>query len=140
MKKIALLSLSTLILAGCTIGGMSPQKAEKTAIDFIKILAPGAQITVKSMEKAAGGDFKITVDANGQEVISYLSPDGTTFYPQGLDIAKLTKQAAEFKKSQADAATTKPVEGENVTPVEEAAPKAEQAKEEATEDTETPAE
>ena len=123
MKKLALLSLSAVFLSGCVIGGISPEVAKKTSVDFIKVLAPGAEVNVKSVQKSAGGDYQITVEANGQEVISYLSPDGTIFYPQGLNIAELTKQAAEFKKQQTQAPVVdenaeKPAEGEAVIPVE----------------------
>ena len=100
MKKVLLILVSAIFLSGCVIGGISPQKAEDISAKFIEILAPGAGVQIKTVEKAAGGDFKIVVDANGQEVISYLSPDGTIFYPQGLNIAELTKQFEEFQKQQ----------------------------------------
>jgi len=117
MKKLALLSLSAIFLSGCVIGGISPEAAEKTSADFIKILAPGAEVSIQSAEKTAGGDFKIIVNANEQEVISYLSPDGTVFYPQGLNIAELTAKFEEFEKQQ-ESVGTPPAEGEVMIPVE----------------------
>jgi len=124
MKKLIVLSLSALFLSGCVIGGVSPQQAEEISAKFIEILAPGGQVKIKSVEKAAGGDYKITVEANGQEVISYLSPDGTIFYPQGLNIAELTKQFEEFQKQQAAAgqAVPSPEATAGEAPSEEVAP------------------
>ena len=108
MKKIALLSLSALFLAGCSLGGgITQPQAKEISAKFVKILAPGAKLEIKSVEKAVGGDFKVVVKAEGQEVTSYLSPDGTTFYPQGLNIAELTKKFEEFKKQQEAAKAVK---------------------------------
>jgi len=127
MKKLFLLSLSAIFLSGCVIGGVSPQKAEEISANFIKVLAPGADVKIKTIEKAAGGDFKITVEANGQEVISYLSPDGTVFYPQGLNIAELTKKFEDFQKAQA--AKTPAVEETPTAPTEESTPAANETQE-----------
>ncbi len=135
MKKLILLSLSAIFLSGCVIGGVSQQQAKEISAKFIEILAPGGQVNIKSVEKAAGGDYKITVEANGQEVISYLSPDGTIFYPQGLNIAELTKQFEEFQKQQAAAeqAVPSPEATAEETPSEEVAPAEENAEEATTE-------
>lgn len=138
MKKLLLLSLSAIFLTGCTMGGISIEQAQTVSDDFIKtVLAPGAEINVKSVEKV-GGDFKITVEAQGQEVVSYLSSDGTIFYPQGLNIAELKTQMAEAKKAQEAAPAVEGKEAEATTETEEAT--TEQIKEETPEDTKTPAE
>ncbi len=64
---------------------------------FIKDNAPqqGAGITVKSVVKEAGL-YKVTIDANKQEIITYITTDGSKFFtqpPTDLNAAKTDAQA-----------------------------------------------
>lgn len=95
MKKLIPLLLIPLVLAGCS-GGISNDAAKEKVENFINdTLMAGApiQATVTSVTKE-NGLFKIVVDAGGQTVDSYLTSDGSLFFPQAMNIAEIEAQAA----------------------------------------------
>ncbi len=128
-KQIIVAGLSLMALAGCSLNfgqnTVSLEEAKTISQDFIStVLAPQAKIEIKNIVKS-NGLFKITIDAQGQEVSSYLSPDGQIFYPQGLEIKVLKEKLAEFKAKQAEPEkqtentdTEKAVESEEKEPSE----------------------
>jgi len=74
--------------------------AKVKAITFINdnLMQPGSQVTLKDAVDE-GGLYKITVNMpTGQEVESYITKDGKTFFPQGMDIA----QYAQANQTQTD--------------------------------------
>jgi hypothetical protein len=98
MKKFTPLLLFPLLLAGCA-GSLSNDAAKEKVESFINdTLMAGApmQATVTDVAKE-NGLFKITVDAGGQTVDSYLTSDGKLFFPQAMDIAEIEEQAAAMK-------------------------------------------
>ncbi|MEI7962126.1 MAG: hypothetical protein WCI04_07360 [archaeon] len=53
----------------------------------------GAGISVKDVVKESGM-YKVTVDANKQEIISYVTADGSKFFPQVVDLNKKADASA----------------------------------------------
>jgi len=73
--------------------------------DFIKNNAPngGQGVAIKSVTKdAASGLYQVTISANKQDVITYITPDGTKLFLQTVD---LTAQKQAAPSSQAPATT-----------------------------------
>lgn len=62
----------------------------------------GGQATVKDATEE-GGLYKIMVNVNNQDVPTYVTKDGTKFFPQAIDFAEAQKQAEDAKKQQAEA-------------------------------------
>lgn len=112
MKKVIAVFLAgaAVLLTGCT--QMSEDAAKERALSFINtvLMAPGTSADIKEVV-AENGMFKITVDAAGKEIISYMSGDGAIFFPSVMEIDKMmaekeaasaTEQApvAEVSKSE----------------------------------------
>ena len=74
---------------------MSESEAKEVATEFINgtLMKGQATAEVTSVEKT-GGMFKLKVKVNGQEVDSYISADGKTFFPQVIDIETVKNAAA----------------------------------------------
>lgn len=74
-------------LTGATT--VSLQDAEKTAADFVNtnLLRPPFTAEVTSSADA-GSLYKVTLSVAGQTVDSYVTKDGTLFFPQGFDTTK----------------------------------------------------
>ncbi len=110
MKKILGLSfaMAAILLVGCTSGPtVSEDEAKELAANFINanLMQPGTTATVKSVE-ARGGMFKLTVEAGGQEIVSFMSGDGKNFFPSVMNMDEVAeKKAAE--PAAAAAETTK---------------------------------
>jgi len=125
MKKIV---ISTLLLALVVTGCSKVEKkkelnideAKAKAISFINdsLMQPGNTAEVKEIIEE-DGLFKLKVSANGQEIDSYLSKDGSKFFPQVMDVEEVTKQVEEAKKAQG---------GDAATQTASTAPKADKAK------------
>lgn len=106
MKKIV---ISTLLLALVVTGCSKVEKkkelnideAKAKALSFINDSLMQAGNTAEVKEIIEEGDlYKLKVSANGQEIDSYLSKDGTKFFPQVMDVEEVTKQVEEAKKAQ----------------------------------------
>jgi hypothetical protein len=121
MKKILFLSVAlTLLVTGCSMGNkvklLNKDEAKAKAIDFIdnNLVQAGSKVTVKDIIEE-DGLYKLTVVlSSGQEVTSYLSKDGSRFYPQSISIADVEKQklaqdqTANAKTDTATAANNNP--------------------------------
>jgi hypothetical protein len=109
MKKVFFLSIAlTLLVTGCSLGNkvksLNKDEAKAKAIDFIdnNLVQAGSKVTIKDIVEE-DGLYKLTVVlSSGQEVTSYLSKDGSRFYPQSINIADVEKQ----KQSQNQTATS----------------------------------
>ena len=84
---------AAVLLTGCT--QMSEDAAKDRALSFINtvLMAPGTSADIKEVV-AENGMFKITVDAAGKEIISYMSGDGEIFFPSVMEIDKMIEERA----------------------------------------------
>jgi hypothetical protein len=75
---------------------------------FIKENTPqgGAGITIKDITKEAGL-YKVTIEASTQEIIAYITTDGSKFFPQAIDLN--AKSDATAAANNAPAAPEKTV-------------------------------
>ena len=115
MKKIILLlAVFAFLAGGCSLSlsqakkpvVITPEEAKTKAVDFINtnLMQAGSQVTAKSVT-VENGLYKVAVVlSNGQEVDSYLTQDGTKFFPQAMDIAQYEAQA-KAADNQTPAAT-----------------------------------
>jgi len=107
-KKIIAISLILIALgagayfysSGGKIGSTSASQMEAIKIKaekFIneKLVSPGTSATIKSIVEESGL-YKISVSVGDQEIISYLSKDGRSFFPQviSIDASSQTSQAS----------------------------------------------
>jgi len=73
--------------------------------DFIKNNAPngGQGVAIKSVTKdAASGLYQVTITANKQDVVTYITPDGTKLFLQTVDLTA-QKQTADASQQSAPA-------------------------------------
>jgi glutaredoxin len=93
-----------LALTGCTLSGqktLSLDAAKAKAEKFINenLVQPGSNVTIKSITDE-GGLFKLVIGlSTGQEVTSYLTKDGSKFFPQVIDIAAIENHAANASQA-----------------------------------------
>lgn len=103
-KTIVLLLALSFILAGCgaknKVAIIKPEDAKTKMEKFINdnLVQPGTKATIKEITEE-NGLYKVKVDLEGKEIISYLSQDGNIFFPQYMDIAEVEKKAAESKNN-----------------------------------------
>lgn len=124
-KTIVLLIALSFILAGCAAKNkvtiIKPEDAKTKMEKFINdnLVQPGTKATIKEITEE-NGLFKVKVDLEGKEIISYLSQDGKIFFPQYMDIAEVEKKAAESKNNATttDANTSKEMVKNNKPVVE----------------------
>jgi hypothetical protein len=120
MKKIFFLgAIMVLALAGCAntskVKNLTLEEAKVKATKFIEenMVQPGTTISVKEM--IDDGDlYKIVINLpNGQDYTSYISKDGSKFFPQGVDLTAFAnekeKQTAQNTQSSDIPKTDKPV-------------------------------
>ncbi len=87
---------------------LTQAEAKTKVTDFINnnLMQEGMKAEISSVTKE-NGMFKVAVKigegAQQQEIISYLSVDGTKFFPNVMDIAETEQKIAEQKKAQAEA-------------------------------------
>lgn len=83
--------------------------AKKTATDFVKnnLVQPGTDAVVKDITKE-GDLYKITFTVGKQDIVTYMTADGTKFFPQVMDIAEVEKQSADQKAKDEEAAKDVP--------------------------------
>jgi hypothetical protein len=111
MKKVLFLSIAlTLLVTGCSMGNkvklLTKDQAKVKAVDFIdnNLVQAGSKVTVKDIIEE-DGLYKLTVVlSSGQEVTSYLSKDGSRFYPQSINITDVEKQKQAQDQAQNPAA------------------------------------
>ncbi|MDZ7611360.1 MAG: hypothetical protein U5L10_01220 [Candidatus Moranbacteria bacterium] len=85
---------------------LTPQQAEAKAKDFIEgnLVQEGTEVKVKGVAEE-NNLYKITIDLQGQELTSYLTKDGSNFFPQAMNIEEIKAQKdaqaqAEQEKSE----------------------------------------
>jgi len=103
MKKLFISSLLlALVVTGCSktpkVKNLTIEEAKAKALSFINdsLMQPGNKAEVKEIVEE-GGLYKLKVSANGQEIDSYLTKDGSKFFPQVMDVEAVTKQVADSK-------------------------------------------
>lgn len=117
MKKVIIASLTfVLLLTGCSLTKpkttheiIGTEEAKAKATEFINnnLMQKGSAVTVKEVIDD-GSLYKVVVAMpTGQEINSYMSRDGKTFFPQAMDIAEVKKQQ-ESENNQSDSADTAP--------------------------------
>jgi glutaredoxin len=114
MKKIIFLSLMlAIVVTGCSLSKaekpvvLTVEEAKTKVVDFINknLMQEGTQISVKEIVQE-NDLYKVVVNMpNGQEIVSYLTLDGTKFFPQVMDIAEIEK-ANSGNENKETAATT----------------------------------
>ncbi len=62
--------------------------AKKDVVDFVSgnLVQPGTKVDVKNVSKA-GSLYKVTITVGGQDIDTYITQDGKTFFPNAMDIA-----------------------------------------------------
>ncbi len=121
MKKAIILSLFVvLILTGCTSKSamtiLEPEEAKAKAEEFIKeeLEKVGAVDTVIEIKEITedSGNYKLAVSLDNkgqkQEVESYISKDGTKFFPQFYDLEK-AKEEGEVEGEESTPEPIKPM-------------------------------
>ncbi|PIR93269.1 hypothetical protein COT99_01700 [Candidatus Falkowbacteria bacterium CG10_big_fil_rev_8_21_14_0_10_43_10] len=124
MKKSIILGvLLIFVLAGCAltknneVAGvkiLNIEEASARAEKFINdnLMPAGQTATVKEVVEE-NGLYKVVVDAgNGQNIDSYMTKDGGTFFPQAMDTAKTTPDNSD-SANQPVAQEAAPIDGEN---------------------------
>jgi protein-disulfide isomerase len=105
MKKVIVASfMLAFLLSGCSLPFgkntakiITPEEAKAKTLDFVNknLVQPGNEVTVKEISEADGLYKTIITMKNGQEIISYISKDGSKFFPQVIDIAETEKKTAD---------------------------------------------
>jgi hypothetical protein len=124
MKKIMIVcAMMALVLTSCSLPSLGaktlkPDVAKAKAEKFINenLVQADSKVTVKDLVEE-GGLFKMKVTlANGQEIDSYMTKDGSKFFPQVMNISELEaanqgqkdKTAAEAEQPTATVKSDKP--------------------------------
>lgn len=85
--------------------GITQEEAKAKVAKFIEDNGGGAEVKDISEEN---GLYKITVNAGGRDMPTYVTKDGSKFFPQAIDFAEVEKQMAEAKKKQEEASKPAP--------------------------------
>jgi len=99
MKKIIFLSLILAVMAtgcvklgaGTTTKTLTLEEAKAKAVEFINtnLMQPGSSVSIKEASED-NGMYKLVINmSSGQEVTSYITKDGTKFFPQVMDVAEI---------------------------------------------------
>lgn len=103
MKKIIISTLLlALVVTGCSKvekkKNLTIEEAKAKALTFINdsLMQPGNSAEIKEIVEE-GDLYKLKVAANGQEIDSYLTKDGSKFFPQVMDVEEVTKEVAASK-------------------------------------------
>jgi hypothetical protein len=109
-KLSGLALLATIVLTGCSLPGkkstiLKPDEAKAKAEDFINknLLQSGTTATIKEVTEE-NGLYKMAIEVSGgQKIDSYMTKDGSKFFPQAMDVAKVESEAQDQKKQEEDA-------------------------------------
>lgn len=113
-KTIIMLAALCLVVSGCSFSlgkdkvvVLTPEEAKTKAADFINknLMQPGSTVTISEVIEENGLYKMKTKLASGQELNTYLTKDGKTFFPQAMEIAATEAQAETA--NNADASATK---------------------------------
>ncbi len=114
MKKIFILLLAaSIFVSGCTLGQrgvtvLTIDEAKAKTVEFINtnLMQPGQEVSIKEVSEE-NGLYKFTINmSSGQEIVSYLTKDGTKFFPQVMDVAEIEGKKADT----ADSDTAEPAQ------------------------------
>jgi len=129
MKKVIMvvaIVAGVAVLSGCNLKdalnkkpNISQDEAKTKVQDFIKnnLVAPGTEVNIKEITKE-NGLYKIIVvikmqgQDKEQEINSYLTMDGTKFFPDAIDIEEMTKKIEDSKNKGNDSASSQPEQKE----------------------------
>lgn len=108
MKKTIIAGLALVfVMTGCNLAGggkniISLEDAKKATTDFINsyLMQPGSAVTVREVSEEGGLYKAVVVLPDGNETTSYLSKDGTKFFPQVMDVAEYEVKAKEQEAQQ----------------------------------------
>jgi glutaredoxin len=110
MKKVIIFALALAMVAtGCSKverkKNLSIEEAKTQTLEFINnnLMAQGSKAEVKEIVEDYGM-YKLTVTANGQEITSYVTKDGTKFFPSVMDIEEIKSEMAEAENGSANSA------------------------------------
>ena len=79
--------------------GITQDEAKSKVEKFIADNGGGAEVKSVSVEN---GLYKIMIDANGQEIPTYVTKDGTKFFPQAIDFVEVQQKMDEAKQAAED--------------------------------------
>lgn len=116
MKKIIILSLFfSFILTGCSliksknvqeILGFDEAKAKAEEFINNNLMQPGSKATVKEITEE-DGLYKLVINiGTGQDINSYLTKDGKTFFPQSMNIKEIEDSANNTNQNEANNSVT----------------------------------
>ncbi len=92
--------------------GLTPEAAKAKTEEFINknLLSPGTTAVVEQITEE-NGLYKVSVKlSNGQQIDSYISKDGTKFFPQVMDVAEVEKQTVQSGNQERAAEATRNAE------------------------------
>ncbi len=118
MKKAIILSIAVvLVMTGCSLTQktakeviIGPEEAKAKVVDFINknLMQPDNGVTAKEITEE-NNLYKVVVSTkDNQDITTYVTLDGTKFFPQVMDMAEIEKQAQQNQAQQetAQAQTT----------------------------------
>lgn len=110
MKKVIIFALAlTLVATGCSKverkKNLSIEEAKTKTVEFINnnLMAQGSTVEIKDIVEDYGM-YKLTVSANGSEVISYVTKDGALFFPSVMNVEEIEAEVAGAKGDSAGTA------------------------------------
>jgi glutaredoxin len=112
MKKIFILALFVVLTASaCTLGGgetvkvITPEEAKTKSLGFINdyLMNSGQTVEIKEVVDENGVYKVVVLMSDGQEIDSYLSKDGETFFPSGMNIQKFISDSEAGEDDSASA-------------------------------------
>ncbi len=77
--------------------GITQDEAKDKVAKFIEANGGGAEVKEVVEEN---GMYKVLISTGKQDIPTYVTKDGTKFFPQAIDFAEAEKQAEEMKKQQ----------------------------------------
>lgn len=108
-KKFGAINIFSKSTAGADIGQPA---AEAKAVDFVKntLVQPGTTVAAKSISEE-DGLYKIALTVGSQDITAYITKDGSTFFPQAMNIADTQKQMANSQAAAQQAPKNVPKSG-----------------------------
>lgn len=98
---IALVVVILLNPKGTTTNKLSEEEIKTKTTEFVNsnLLQPGMTSSITSIEED-NGLYKMTIEVQGQQITSYMTMDGTVFFPQGLPVTEGTEPSAPAAQAQ----------------------------------------
>ena len=88
---------------------LTSEEAKSKVVDFVtnNMIQPGTKLEVKSVAKE-DGLYKITLSVGAEDIDTYITVDGKSFFPSSIDIDKEKQKIADAKKAEEDMAKNMP--------------------------------